>query len=280
MGWIWLDDKFFEHPNIVDLPPAAKLLYVGGLAWCNQHHTDGHITTAALKIIAAWTGTSTKAARHLVDQGRWHKTGDGYDVHNYLEYQQSAEAAEKAREASRERQRRFKNRRRTPDSNGVTGPPGNGVTGTVTGTVTNAQSNTVNNGDNPQPTSKTSLCSEDQLSRDQVAETRNRHPSNPPEPAPIDPLARKLHELLTANGGRGQAASAAACAHTIAHLRLHVDSRVIDERIGYAATLDQPPRTARYLAAMVQHWMAERGEQIPDLPPLEARTTPTARTTT
>lgn len=52
----------------------------------------------------------------LVEVGLWHETSDGYVVHDYLDYQPSAkdakDAKDRAREANRERQRRYRARKK------------------------------------------------------------------------------------------------------------------------------------------------------------------------
>lgn len=51
----------------------------------------------------------------------------------------------------------------------------------------------------------------------------------------------------------------------INQLRQHLDEKLIDEAIGYCATLSSPPRSAAYLLKMVPAWAAERGVIVPEL---------------
>lgn len=41
MTWFKLDDGFYDHPKVADLPNAAVGLWVKAAVWCSKHLTDG-----------------------------------------------------------------------------------------------------------------------------------------------------------------------------------------------------------------------------------------------
>jgi len=108
MGWIKLDDGFFNHRKIVGLSKDAKMLYLAGLCYSGASLTDGLIPKAALHILGAQTGTRStgRLATELVAAGLWIERGDDFEVHGYLEYNTRADVVRGKREAARERMQR------------------------------------------------------------------------------------------------------------------------------------------------------------------------------
>jgi len=93
MPWVKLDDKFPDHPKVVAAGPMAGWLYICGLAYANRMLTDGFIPTAQVRRLVDIRGTQALADR-LVEVGLWHQMEGGYQIHDYLEYQPSKDAAE------------------------------------------------------------------------------------------------------------------------------------------------------------------------------------------
>ena len=93
MSWTKLDDQFFTHPKVIDLPKDAKLLYLSALAYCAGQLTDGLITPGALRVVAATVDVSRADAAELVSAGLWEKVDAGWQVHDYLEYQPTRDKA-------------------------------------------------------------------------------------------------------------------------------------------------------------------------------------------
>lgn len=143
MTWVRYDDNVRNHPKVEPLDDATYRLWREALEWCAQNLTDGSILTRQLGL------TSTRAtparARKLVDAGLWHKAGtkcdseycppspvDGWVLHDYWDYQPTAEKVRVEQEANRKRQRRWKEARKgnKPDNasgNSVTNGGENGV---------------------------------------------------------------------------------------------------------------------------------------------------------
>jgi hypothetical protein len=122
MTWVKLDDQMVEHPKCVNLTPYAWTLWLHGLCYCSRNLTDGHIPHAMLPRLSAIT-RAEKAAAELVDAGLWHDRESGWEVHDYLSHQRSAEQVRFERAAATERKRAERSRRDTPNPQTVTTEP-------------------------------------------------------------------------------------------------------------------------------------------------------------
>jgi hypothetical protein len=111
--WFKVDDTLHSHPK-------ARRVSLGALGlWtmCGSHamayKTDG--------FVAEWFAHSLPSGRkfagELVREGLWcnaiREDEPGYQYHDWLHYQQSAEEIERDREHNRERQRNFRAKLRT-----------------------------------------------------------------------------------------------------------------------------------------------------------------------
>lgn len=105
MTWVKLDDRFAGNPKVIAAGPEPMWLYVAGLCWCAQNLTDGRIPKAVLPILST-VKRPPACAQRLVEVGLWIDDGDGYEVHDYLEFQPSKAKVEAEREAAKERQRK------------------------------------------------------------------------------------------------------------------------------------------------------------------------------
>lgn len=129
MGWVRLEDSFYDHPKIARVSPSAVALWIMSIAWCNQHLTDGVIPVLAVNHLARYPRRS-QVIDQLLNARLWCLSPDGesFIVHDYLEYQFSREQVYAQREMTR---KRVANLRAKRESNGVTrsGPEtSNGVT--------------------------------------------------------------------------------------------------------------------------------------------------------
>lgn len=82
MPWARVDDSFWCHPKVLDLPLAARGLWVSVLSWSCQQKTD-----AVHPQIVAMCGGTVELAGHLVDAGLWLREGSNYRIHDWDEYQ-------------------------------------------------------------------------------------------------------------------------------------------------------------------------------------------------
>jgi len=141
MSWVKLDDKFFQHPKVIDLSKDAKLLQLAALAHCNAQLTDGYISVGALRAIAATVdvecnavtnmlhSVTCNAVTELLHVGLWQEQANGWSIHNYLKYQPSAAQEKERRQAGSARVARWRQGRResNAESNAVTNSVGNAV---------------------------------------------------------------------------------------------------------------------------------------------------------
>jgi hypothetical protein len=109
MSWLKLDDCFFRHPKVIAAGRDARDLYLAGLCYCGAGLTDGVIPAGALRILGADADIDDPkaAVTTLVRVGLWEMIESGeYRVHDYLEYNPSAEKVKAERKAAQERMRR------------------------------------------------------------------------------------------------------------------------------------------------------------------------------
>ncbi len=107
MPWGRLDDTLYDHPKL-DALGSAKLQGVGlwtlAITWSNRWLTDGAIPTERIKKL----GGSVALANRLVDAGLFDKTATGYQIHDFLEFNDSREEilAKRAQERDKKRRQR------------------------------------------------------------------------------------------------------------------------------------------------------------------------------
>jgi hypothetical protein len=148
MVWAKIDDEILDNPKIAKAGPFGFAMHVAGITWCCRNLSDGkipygrvtalvtcdRITFDTANPLALPNGPRSMGgaegldpyliADHLVVCGLWDRTDDGYEIHDFLEYNPSRAEVEskRSREAQRQdeyRKSRTKSRRDTPSSNGV-----------------------------------------------------------------------------------------------------------------------------------------------------------------
>lgn len=91
MTWFRVDDSFPQHPKVLSIPRKDRTAAIGlwtiAGTWCAAQLTDGALGAHMVEELA---GTK-RAADLLVSVGLWEKTDDGYQIHDYLDYNPSAE---------------------------------------------------------------------------------------------------------------------------------------------------------------------------------------------
>lgn len=137
MTWVRIDDQFTDHPKVVKAGPLAGWLYMCGLTYASRYLTDGFIPAAQVPRLADLPNADELAGR-LVGVGLWEPAEGGYQIHDYLGYQPSAEKVKAQRAETARRQSEWRDRERAKreeeERNGVT----NSVTNAERNAVTNA----------------------------------------------------------------------------------------------------------------------------------------------
>ncbi|MFJ6566260.1 hypothetical protein ACIQNU_02480 [Streptomyces sp. NPDC091292] len=133
MPWVKLDDRFPSHRKVALLSDRAFRLHVSALCWCAENLTDGCIAERELPLVAKVRAVKV-TAKQLEDAGLWDRVDDGWQIHDYLEYNPSREQvlAERKRNAARQEAfRRRKNGKPIPPD-GSDAPSNNGRSNGVT----------------------------------------------------------------------------------------------------------------------------------------------------
>jgi hypothetical protein len=114
MRWVKLDAGFYLHPKAIAAGRDGRDVFVAGLCWSAQQMTDGVIPAHTLPLIGALCGVSdvAKAASDLVDVGLWNNHVDGWEIHGFLEWQESKEDRDAWLESERERKRQAREAKR------------------------------------------------------------------------------------------------------------------------------------------------------------------------
>jgi hypothetical protein len=126
MPWGKLDDSLYDHPKLDKLGRqrmACAGLWAVSISWCNRRLTDGFVPLSRV----AQLGGTVAQADHLVKAGLFEKVPEGYQVHDFLDFNDSKEYVllRRAKDAERQRvQRESKqeSQRDTAGTNGVTPP--------------------------------------------------------------------------------------------------------------------------------------------------------------
>lgn len=122
MTWLKLDDKFMRHPKVQGLSDQAFRLHMAAMGHCAEYTTDGRVKT---HVVATLTAHPDKAPliKEMVDAGLWEAIIGGWEIHDFLQYNPSAEQIKTRRKDWRDRQEkrresrlesRLESRRDTP----------------------------------------------------------------------------------------------------------------------------------------------------------------------
>ncbi len=114
MPFIRLSDNYIDHPKFLALSASAFRLWHEGLAFCRKHQTDGAIPAAT---VSGFRYFHVKLVRELATPWRpgavplWEADGDGYHVHDYLEWNVSREDEQAKALESKARTKRWRTNR-------------------------------------------------------------------------------------------------------------------------------------------------------------------------
>jgi len=105
MGWAKFDDQFTDHPKVVAAGPWAELLAMRAVIHCARYETDGHVQAAQLPRLAVGIVGPRKQVAALVAAGLWtvDPDGDGWWVHDFLDYHPSRTQKREDREIAKRR---------------------------------------------------------------------------------------------------------------------------------------------------------------------------------
>ena len=93
MSWVRIDDGFAENPKVEDLSDKSFRLHVAAMCYAGRNLTDGFVSDRALKVcgVVANTGRPRVHAGELVAAGLWDRVDGGWVIHDFTEYNPTAE---------------------------------------------------------------------------------------------------------------------------------------------------------------------------------------------
>lgn len=113
MAWMKLDDKFHSSRKVNSIPKRHRFQAVGLWAiagsWVAGEQTDGFVPDY---MIEQWGPTDT-TVESLVNAGLWERVRDGFAFCSWLEYNPSKAQTKAEREASAQRMKASRERKRT-----------------------------------------------------------------------------------------------------------------------------------------------------------------------
>ncbi|MBK3595779.1 hypothetical protein, partial [Streptomyces sp. MBT51] len=235
MAWVRLSDDFYDHPKFQRVGALGVALWAEGLAWSNRNLTDGRIPrNVARRLIdfedvvdmvvnslgnAVTNGGGNPAGNPenhavaasvlrqstiigLVDARLWLEAPDGYVIHDYLDYQKSAEQIHSERDKNAARQRAFKERRKRasgaspapeePPADGSSNEPSNDSSNGVTDTGTHGP---VTDAPNPNPNTSLSYEREGDSPGSEI-------PDDTPTRDDVEQACAALANAIEANGSK------------------------------------------------------------------------------
>jgi hypothetical protein len=109
MAWVRIHDGAMTHPKVIGLSDKAFRLWIWGLSYSQQHLTNGLIPRVAIPARVARATADLLAAR------LWDDTpAGGYQVHDYLDWNDSRDVVVRKRTDARDRMAQARDRRSTP----------------------------------------------------------------------------------------------------------------------------------------------------------------------
>lgn len=127
MPWVRIDENAIDHPKFLALTDGAWRLWCEGQTYCQKHLTDGRIGVTALRRFRYYSPSRVKNLTTIHVHGKgplWHQAPDGnIEVHDYLDWNDSAADVLTARDAAKNRRRRYDARNGVPDADGTANVP-------------------------------------------------------------------------------------------------------------------------------------------------------------
>lgn len=97
--WVKLDDHFAGHPKIQRLSDAAFRLHVEAMCYAGLHESDGWLPVRVVS-------HRRRQVAELLHAGLWSKDQEGYQIHDWSDWNGTQEQRQQRREQWREKKRR------------------------------------------------------------------------------------------------------------------------------------------------------------------------------
>src|SRR5690625_2216887 len=95
MAWAKVDDKLHASVKWRRASKGARALWTTALSWCSDQENGGHVPADMLRVL---DGTPSDA-KSLVNAGLWNVVDDGWEFHNWTEYNPDSASLKAKREA-------------------------------------------------------------------------------------------------------------------------------------------------------------------------------------
>lgn len=106
MPWVKMSDDYYDNPKLAAAGPLAELLWARSIAWSNRNKQNGKVPRATARSLGAFAedfgSTWQLLAAALETANLWHPIGEGWEIHDYLDYQRSAAQIRELTEARSE----------------------------------------------------------------------------------------------------------------------------------------------------------------------------------
>lgn len=128
MPWVRFDDDFPDHWKIEPLSDGAYRLHTTAIFRSSKWLTDGYLPKNRLDLVAPRRMKRPgKYVTELEAAGLWEPVEDGWQLHDFLDYQPSKAQVTADRRKTAERQKRWRERHAEARDNGVSHGGSNGV---------------------------------------------------------------------------------------------------------------------------------------------------------
>jgi hypothetical protein len=104
--WVRIDDGLPRHPKFRSLTVDAAWLWLCGNCYASEYLTDGFVSIQSLPTISIVPIQNvTEQAARLVAAGLWHEAEGGFRIHDFHDFNPTAEQVKLKQEADRIRKR-------------------------------------------------------------------------------------------------------------------------------------------------------------------------------
>ena len=116
MAWLKIDDQYFFNRKVLRAGRDARDLHLASMAYCAGQLSDGAIDSESLPLLGAMAiiPDAEASAAKLVEVGLWDIDGDGWQIHDYLDYNPTRETVTAKRAEAKERMQHLRGLR-SPD---------------------------------------------------------------------------------------------------------------------------------------------------------------------
>ncbi|MGS2588051.1 hypothetical protein [Streptomyces hebeiensis] len=182
MPWVRLDDRFPSHRKVALLSDRAFRLYISALCWSSENLTEGRILDRELPLVSRVRGPKSAAAE-LETAGLWDRAKDGWEIHDYLEYNPDRARVQADRSANAARQKAFRDRKKA-EREAARNAERNGTRNGVTDRPENEPGNTTATRNEHDGDTNATRSDQTNPQSPQVNEIRNGVSNGAPSPSP------------------------------------------------------------------------------------------------